>query len=78
MLYETFAEGQQHVGHPKRPDFLLRPGELLEVCQHLHIVAYENGYLSNPPRFVQHIAAIKPHPRLSDSALPPRYALSLK
>ncbi|MFZ3129421.1 MAG: class I SAM-dependent methyltransferase [Rhodoferax sp.] len=59
LLYETFASGNETVGRPARPDFLLRPGELLEVCQDLNIVAYENGYLEDPPRFVQRIAAIR-------------------
>jgi SAM-dependent methyltransferase len=60
LLYETFAQGNETVGRPSRPDFLLRSGELLEVCNGLHIVAYENGTLENPSRFVQRIAAIRP------------------
>lgn len=59
LLYETFASGNEAVGRPTRTDFLLRPGELLEACRDLDIVAYENGYLENPPRFVQRIAAIR-------------------
>ena len=58
LIYETFAQGNETVGKPSRPDFLLRPGELLEVCRGLRIVAFEDGYLE-PPRFVQRIAAVR-------------------
>lgn len=60
MIYETFADGQQTVGKPSNPDFLLRPGELLQAAHGLRIVAYEDGFLDTPPRFVQRLAAIKP------------------
>ena len=59
LLYETFATGNETVGRPRRPDFLLQSGELLQVCADLQIVAYENGTLTDPPRFVQRIAAIR-------------------
>lgn len=58
LLYETFAAGNETVGKPSRPDFLLQPGELLRVCAKLQVVAYEAGFLANPPRFVQRIAAV--------------------
>ena len=60
LLYETFASGNETVGRPTRADFLLRPGELLSACASLQVVAYENGFMQNPPRFVQRIAAIRP------------------
>lgn len=60
LLYETFAAGNESVGKPSRPDFLLRPGELLQACAGLEVVAYENGFLAGPDRFVQHIAAVRP------------------
>jgi len=59
MLYETFAAGNESVGKPSRPDFLLRPGELLAACEGLRVVAYEDGFLSEPARFVQRIAAVR-------------------
>ena len=58
LIYETFALGNEVFGKPSNPDFLLRPGELLEVCKGLHIVAYEDGLLDAPPRRVQRIAAL--------------------
>ena len=60
LLYETFAVGNETLGRPSRPDFLLKAGELLEVCKDLHTIAYEHGVLQNPPRFVQRIAAVRP------------------
>lgn len=69
LLYETFADGNQTVGKPSRPDFLLQPGELLQRCAGLTIVGYEDGFLDAPPRYLQRIAAVRPaagslaHPR---------------
>jgi SAM-dependent methyltransferase len=60
LLYETFTIGNETVGRPSRPDFLLRPGELLTLCEGMNIVGYECGYLDNPSRFVQRIAAVRP------------------
>jgi SAM-dependent methyltransferase len=59
LLYETFAAGNASVGRPSRTDFLLRSGELLTHCSALEVVAYEQGYLQDPPRFVQRIAALR-------------------
>ena len=59
LIYETFTAGQESVGRPSRPDFLLQPGELLDVCRNLHVVAYECGFLDQPERFVQRIAALR-------------------
>ena len=57
LIYETFAMGQETIGKPSRPDFLLKPGELLETFAKLHVIAYEDGYLETPPKFVQRIVA---------------------
>ena len=59
LIYETFATGNETVGKPSRPDFLLQPGELLKVCQGLRIVAFEEGFLTSPDRFVQRVAAVR-------------------
>jgi SAM-dependent methyltransferase len=75
LLYETFASGNETVGRPARPDFLLQPGELLQVCSSLHVVAYENGFLDNPPRFVQRIAAFAPALPVADSPAISRHPL---
>lgn len=60
LLYETFAQGNAAFGKPARPDFLLAPGELLQVCSGWHIVAYEDGLLHDPDRRVQRIVALRP------------------
>jgi len=61
LVWETFADGQQTIGRPSRPDFLLRRGELLQVCQGWRIVAYEDLFEDGVnPRFVQRVAAIRP------------------
>jgi SAM-dependent methyltransferase len=73
LLYETFATGNETVGKPSRPDFLLRPGELLQATAGLRTVAYEDGFLDHPPRFVQRIAAVREPAGLS--AAPPRHPL---
>ena len=62
LLHETFAQGNETVGKPSRPDFLLAPGELLQAYAGLRVVAYEDGFLPEPPRFVQRIAALRPVP----------------
>jgi len=61
LIYETFAAGNETVGKPSRPDFLLRPGELLAACAapHWRVAAYEDGFFSAPDRFVQRIAALR-------------------
>lgn len=78
LLYETFAVGNETVGKPSRPDFLLQPGELLQACQGLDVVAYENGFLTSPERFVQRIAAVAPAARQDPHPAPPVYPLSLE
>ena len=60
LIYETFAAGNETVGKPSRPDFLLQAGELLQATSGLHAVAYEDGFETNPDRFVQRIVAVRP------------------
>lgn len=73
LIYETFARGNETVGRPSNPDFLLAPGELLRAAAALRVVAYEDGYLAGPPeRFVQRIAAARAP---AQSAAPARHPL---
>lgn len=75
LIYETFAHGNETVGRPSNPDFLLRPGELLDAVRgELRVVAYEDGFLAPPPRFVQRVAAVREPPG-APAAAPPRHAL---
>lgn len=63
LIYETFAAGNETVGKPSRPEFLLQTGELLRAATDLRVVAYEDGFERAPDRFVQRIAAVRPaHP----------------
>lgn len=73
LIYETFAQGHETVGRPSRPDFLLAPGELLQVAAlgGLRVVAYEDGFLGEPERFVQRLAAVREMP----SCVPARHPL---
>jgi len=60
LIYETFALGNERFGRPRNPDFLLRPGELLEVCAGLTVVAFEQGEIAEPrPAVIQRIAAVR-------------------
>lgn len=59
LLYETFAAGNERFGRPRNPDFLLKPGELLDAVRgRLGVLAYEDLEISDPhPAAVQRIAA---------------------
>lgn len=71
LLYETFARGNGTVGRPSRPEFLLEPGELLAAFPGLRVIAYEDGFLPSPERFVQRLAAVREAPGNG----PPRHPL---
>jgi SAM-dependent methyltransferase len=59
LIYETFARGNERFGRPHNPDFLLRPGELLEAFTALTVVAFEQGEVSVPrPAVIQRLAAV--------------------
>ena len=63
LIYETFAVGNETVGRPSNPDFLLQPGELLAAVHgRLRPLGYEDGYAEAPPRFVQRLAAVRERP----------------
>jgi hypothetical protein len=74
LIYETFATGNETVGKPSRPDFLLQPGELLRAFAGLRVVAYEDGFIDAPARFVQRLVAVAPDP--AQLAAPARWPLS--
>lgn len=60
LIYETFAVGNERYGRPSNPDYLLQPGELLEVVRgRLRVIAYEDLIVSEPrPAMMQRICAI--------------------
>jgi len=58
LIYETFACGNERFGRPRNPDFLLRPGELLDAFAMLTVVAFEQGEVSaSRSAVIQRIAA---------------------
>ena len=61
LIYETFAQGNETVGKPSNPAFLLAPGELLAACMPaLRVIAYQDGFLSQPREaFIQRICAVR-------------------
>jgi hypothetical protein len=81
LVYETFAQGNESVGKPSNPAFLLAPGELLDVVRgHLRVVAFQDGFLAQPrPAYVQRICAIMEADRSAEraeAAPPPCYELA--
>lgn len=75
LIYETFSDGNETVGKPSRPDFLLKPGELLTSFPGFRTIAFEDGFLADPPRFVQRIVAQRPHAMTSPAQAPAIYRL---
>lgn len=72
LIYETFSAGNETVGKPSNPKFLLRPGELLQVAQGLRVVAFEDGFATDPDRYLQRLVAVRE--RAGEGAAP-RYRL---
>ena len=59
LIYETFAIGNERLGRPRNPDFLMRSGELLEAFAMLTVIAFEQGEVTVPrPAAIQRIAAV--------------------
>lgn len=67
LIYETFMLGNEKYGKPSNPDFLLRPGELLEAVNGMHVLAFEQGRVNSPKlALVQRICAVtRADPNLS-------------
>jgi SAM-dependent methyltransferase len=85
LLYETFARGNETVGKPSNPAFLLAPGELLDAVRgSLRVVAFEDGFTPSPrPAFIQRICAVREAALTRagstgvGSPVPPRYDLAV-
>ena len=61
LIYETFAAGNERLGRPSNPAFLLNPGELLDAVRgELRVVAYEDLTVNHPkPAAIQRICAVR-------------------
>ena len=75
LIYETFSQGNETVGKPSNPEFLLRPAELLQTLATMRIIGFEEGFLEDPPRFVQRIVTARPDLDGSADEPPARYPL---
>jgi len=64
LIYETFAAGNERYGRPSNPEFLLRPGELLELLRgQFRVIAYEDTGVERPrPALVQRVCGVKSTP----------------
>ncbi|MEO1206909.1 MAG: SAM-dependent methyltransferase [Pseudomonadota bacterium] len=74
LVYETFAVGNERHGRPSNPDFLLKPGELIDATSaRLIPIHYQHTMLADPIRVVARLAAVGPaHKWVND---PPRLGL---
>lgn len=61
LIYETFSEGNQLLGSPRNPDYLLQSGELLEqVKGQLEVNAYEElCVVQNRRAVIQRVCAAR-------------------
>ncbi|MGZ5826856.1 MAG: class I SAM-dependent methyltransferase [Croceibacterium sp.] len=60
LIFETFGQGNERLGRPRNPNFLLSPGELLKAFDTLHLVAYEHGEEQTPrPAVRQRLCAVR-------------------
>ena len=57
LIYETFMMGNERYGRPSNPNFLLRPGELLQSFAELTVLGFEQGTTGSA--VVQRICAIR-------------------
>ena len=64
LIYETFMAGNELLGKPSNPAFLLRRDELRHVVhKHLEIIAFEQGEVTMPrPAVVQRLCAVRGGP----------------
>ena len=60
LIYETFMLGNEKLGRPSNPQFLLRPGELLEAFETLHVAGFEQGRVERPKAaMIQRLCALR-------------------
>jgi SAM-dependent methyltransferase len=64
LVYETFMVGNERYGRPSNPEFLLRPGELLQAFPPvIAVLGFEQGVVATPkPAVVQRLAAVRGAP----------------
>jgi hypothetical protein len=57
LIYETFMIGNEKLGRPTNPEFLLNPGELLQAFAGLAVLGFEQGRTET--KVVQRICVIR-------------------
>jgi SAM-dependent methyltransferase len=57
LIYETFMVGNEKLGKPSNPNFLLRPGELLQAFAGLAVAGFEQG--TTEKAVVQRVCVIR-------------------
>jgi SAM-dependent methyltransferase len=63
LIYETFMMGNEKFGRPSNPQFLLRPGELLQAFGALDIASFEQGRVERPKTaMIQRLCALRGRP----------------
>ncbi len=74
LIHETFMSGNELIGKPSNPKYLLRSGELLEIVmrKHFTVLAFEQGEVELPrPAVIQRICARRGRPvSLPECVLP--------
>jgi tellurite methyltransferase len=64
IIYETFTTTQAQFGRPKNPDFLLKPGELVDIFSNWKILHSFEGIIESAngsKQAIAQIVAIKPN-----------------
>jgi tellurite methyltransferase len=46
IIFETYLTGQEMIGHPKNPAYLLRHNELLDLFRNFRVLCYREGKFS--------------------------------
>jgi len=60
LVYSTYTLEQAQFGKPRNPDFLLKPGELMDWFRDWSVLHHFEGVQENPRRAVAEIVCRKP------------------
>jgi SAM-dependent methyltransferase len=64
LVYSTYTLEQAQFGKPRNPDFLLKPGELMDWFKDWKVLHHFEGIQENPRRAVAEIVCRKPDAEL--------------
>lgn len=65
IVYHTFTKGVEAFGKPKRPKFILQPGELKDLLPGFNVIEHRESVIEDG-RPVQFIVAQKPPIQIQD------------